>query len=61
MKNEKKLDLILDKLNDEEQIELIIEELNAGVDDDESLIIFRPDLAYVPFTQDNKINFIHLN
>jgi hypothetical protein len=46
---------------DEEQIELIIEELNAGVDDDESLIIFRPDLAYVPFTQDNKINFIHLN
>jgi hypothetical protein len=46
----------------EEQLELIIEELNNGVTD-EPLIIFRPDLAYVPFTnnQDDKINYIHLN
>ena len=46
----------------EEQLELIIEELNNGVDDG-PIIIFRPELAYAPFTnnQDDKINYIHLN
>jgi hypothetical protein len=47
---------------DEEQVELIIEEINAGVD---KVQIFaypnRPELIYLPVTPDDKLNFIHLN
>jgi hypothetical protein len=49
----------------EEQLELLIEELNSGVYDeltDKLEVVFRPELAYVPFSNtDNKINYIHLN
>jgi hypothetical protein len=47
---------------DEEQLELIIEELNAGVN---NTIIYkftdRPELVYIPLTPEDKLNFIHLN
>jgi hypothetical protein len=47
---------------DEEQLELIIEELNAGVT---SNIMFafsnRPEIIYIPLTPEDRLNFIHLN
>lgn len=46
---------------DEETIELIIEELNAGVDQIMFGVPGQPAVVYHPTMPDDKYNFIHLN
>ncbi len=48
---------------DEEQLELIIEELNAGVTDGPItfLVNGRKDVIFTPIMPEQELNYIHLN
>ena len=50
---------------DEETLELILEELNAGVTDDDEPVIFlvdgRKDVIFTPIMPEQDLNYIHLN
>ena len=48
---------------DEEQLELIIEELNAGVTDGPVtfLVNGRKDVIFTPIMPEQELNYIHLN
>lgn len=47
---------------DEEQLELIIEEINSGVNGGVSFAVpNRPEVVYAPTMPEDKFNWIHLN
>jgi len=48
---------------DEEQLELIIEELNAGVTDGPVTFVVngRKDVIFTPIMPEQELNYIHLN
>ena len=46
---------------DEETVELIIEEMNAGVDQVMFSVPGQPSVVYHPTMPEDKFNYIHLN